>query len=160
MDTSKYKALYIQETHEHLSGIEKGLLLLDKEPGNSAAVDALFRHYHSIKGMSASMGYEPVLRLAHAQEDLLDRVRSKKIVLTPEIVSTLLECLDALGSLIRKTEGDEPLDTDISPFLDKIRGTPDAGVAGKAGAEPSPEGAAALRISDIMKVESRVFDDL
>ncbi len=165
MDTSKYKALYLHETHEHLSGIEKGLLLLEKEPGNSVAVDSLFRHYHSIKGMSASMGYEPLTRLAHAQEDLLDRARSKKTVPSPETVSTLLECLDALRALVGKVEGDEPLNTDISPFLDKIKTARDAGAtcptaaAGHA-TTPAPEGAGVLKISDIMKVEGRVFDDL
>ncbi|MBI5903890.1 MAG: chemotaxis protein CheW [Deltaproteobacteria bacterium] len=164
MDTSKYKALYLQETRDHLSGIEKGLLLLDREPGNSVAVDSLFRHYHSIKGMSASMGYEPLTRLAHAQEDLLDRARSKKTVPAPETVSTLLECLDALRALVRKVEGDEPLNTDISPFLDKIKTARDAGATGVAApagpATAAPEGAAVLKISDIMKVEGRVFDDL
>ncbi|MBI5826317.1 MAG: Hpt domain-containing protein [Deltaproteobacteria bacterium] len=163
MDTSKYKALYLQETHDHLSGIEKGLLLLDKEPGNSVAVDSLFRHYHSIKGMSASMGYEPLARLAHAQEDLLDRARSKKTVPAPETVSTLLECLDALRALVKKVEGDEPLNTDISPFLDKITRARDAGATGVAAGPATahaPEAAAVLKISDIMKVEGRVFDDL
>lgn len=165
MDTSKYKALYLQETHEHLSGIEKGLLQLDKGPGNSVAVDSLFRHYHSIKGMSASMGYEPLTRLAHAQEDLLDRVRSNKTVPAPETVSTLLECLDALRALVRKVEGGEPLDTDISPFIDKIKTARDAAATGSTAAAahaatPAHEGAAVLKISDMMKVEGRVFDDL
>lgn len=162
MDTSKYRALYLQETHEHLSGIEKGLLLLDREPGNATAVDSLFRHYHSIKGMSASMGYEPLTRLAHAQEDLLDAARSKKTVPAPETISTLLECLDGLRALIKKVEADEPLDTDISPFLDRIRMARDSGAKGHAAgpATPAPEGASVLKIPDIMKVEGRVFDDL
>ena len=79
MDTSKYKALYLQETGEHLSGVEQGLLALEKNPDDTKTIDDLFRHYHSIKGMSASMGYEPIQQLSHRQEDLLDKVRLKQL---------------------------------------------------------------------------------
>ena len=75
MDTSKYKKLYLQEASGHLSGIESGLLALEKDPNGEGApsiIDDLFRHYHTIKGMSASMGYDVISQLAHAQEDLLD----------------------------------------------------------------------------------------
>ncbi len=121
MDTSKYKALYLQEAAEHLSGIEQGLLVLEKDPLDRKVIDDLFRHYHSIKGMSASMGYTPIQTLSHRQEDLLDRVRQNKLALSEGIISTLLECLDGLRALIRAVEEDAPLDADIAPFLEKIK---------------------------------------
>ena len=89
MDVSKYKSLYLQETGEHISGIEAGLLAIEKTPGDSFALDNLFRHYHSIKGMSASMGYNPIMQLAHAQEDLLDKLRSGKLGVTAAMTSLL-----------------------------------------------------------------------
>lgn len=174
MDTSKYKALYLQETYVHLSGIEAGLLLLEKEPSDSSAVDNLFRHYHSIKGMSASMGYEPVMKLAHRQEDLLDRIRSKKTGLSTEIISTLLQCLDGLKALVKKVDDDEPLDIDIEPFLEKLgsfiaQGAVEAKAPQQSAAVPDkPQAQSAppqkaspeLRISNVMKVEGRIFDEL
>ncbi len=171
MDTSKYKALYLQEAGEHVAGIEQGLLALEKNLADSPTVDALFRHYHSIKGMSASMGYVPIQKLAHAQEDLLDKIRSKKISPAPGISNTLFECLDAMKVLIRKVEEDSPLDDDIAPFAAKIKAlieTPPAAVAPQTNAglvvqpsapsvtAPSPD----LRLSNVMKVEGRVFDEL
>lgn len=173
MDTSKYKALYLQEAGEHVAGIEQGLLALEKNLADAATVDALFRHYHSIKGMSASMGYVTIQKLAHVQEDLLDKIRSKKISPVPGITNTLFECLDAMKALIRSIEEDTPLDLDAAPFAAKIKAVIDAA----SGAQPSPQakepsvaeassapaGAAStadLRLSNVMKVEGRVFDGL
>lgn len=164
MDISKYKTLYMQETSTHLSGVEKGLLALEKGY-DAAAVDELFRHYHSVKGMSASMGYEPLKKLAHSQENLLDAIRSGKIQLEPETVSTLLQCLDAMRSLLERVEQDLPLDADISSLLEML----DASGKGRANQAPrQKEGAAApspakdpeLKISSMMNIEARVFDDL
>ena len=162
MDTSKYKALYLQEAGEHLKGVEKGLLALEKDPGDKASIDNLFRHYHSIKGMSASMGYEPVAKLAHAEEDLLDGIRKEKLPFTPEVAGVLFKCLDALKGLVGKVEEGAELDTDITPYIESVK----AAAEGKGGAAPktaapavesAPEG---LKLSHVMKVEGSVFDDL
>lgn len=168
MDISKYKTLYLQETSSHLSGVENGLLSIEKGY-DAAAVDELFRHYHSVKGMSASMGYEPLKKLAHSQENLLDGIRSKRIELTPEIVSTLLQCLDAMRALIERVENDLPLDADISGLLEML----DSAVIGQSikartqrqsekatGPAKTPEKPHELKLSNMMTVEGRVFDDL
>jgi two-component system chemotaxis sensor kinase CheA len=140
MYSSKYKSLFLQETYEHLSGIEKGLLTLEKTPGEESIVDKLFRHYHSIKGMCASMGYNTMKRLTHAQEGILDGIRQTKgAVASQEMISVLLECLDVLKEMTKRIEEDRPHDIDIEPL--------------------TPSGAG-LKLSSIMKVEGRVFDEL
>ena len=178
MDTSKYKALYLQETGEHLSGIEQGLLALEKNPGDTKTIDNLFRHYHSIKGMSASMGYEPIQKLSHRQEDLLDKVRQKTLALTDEMLSTLLVCLDGLKHMVRMVEEDRPPEMNIQPLLGRIqdaidgksaqgaeRGAPEALEAATAtGPPPTPAttiiDGSELKLSHVMKVDSSVFDGL
>jgi two-component system chemotaxis sensor kinase CheA len=163
MDSSKYKALFLQETYEHLSGIEKGLLSLEKNPGNKETVDDLFRHYHSIKGISASMGYETMQRLAHVQEDLLDAIRKTSEALpSPEMISTLLECLDLLKDMTQRIEEDRPIDTDIGPLIKRIKESTSraSGEFPARSLPPEPPGVPKLRLSNIMKVEGRVFDDL
>ena len=178
MDTSKYKALYLQETGEHLSGIEQGLLALEKNPGDTKTIDDLFRHYHSIKGMSASMGYEPIQKLSHRQEDLLDKVRLKQLPLTDDMLSALLICLDGLKRLVRMVEEDRPPEMNIQPLLGRIqdaidgksaqeaeRGAPEALEAAAAtGPQPTPAttivDGSELKLSHVMKVDSSVFDGL
>jgi two-component system chemotaxis sensor kinase CheA len=162
MDVSKYKSLYLQETGEHLSGIEAGLLLLEKNPGDSSVLDNLFRHYHSIKGMSASMGYEPMMRLSHAEEDLLDKLRSGRLAHSEAIASVLLKCLDAKKTLFERIHADEPLDIDVSALLESLH----AAASGQAvmtppsGAPAAQTGEQGLKLSSVMKVEGRLFDEL
>jgi two-component system chemotaxis sensor kinase CheA len=180
MDTSKYKKLYLQEAHEHLNGVEKELLALEKEgegTDTAGTIDNLFRHYHTIKGMSASMGYEVITRLSHVQEDLLSSLREKSIPTTPEICETLLEGLDMLRDLVARIEEDRPAKTDIEPFAARLNGLKDAGLA-KASPDaaggvsedpprrraedrfPATSKGPQLRLSKLMKVDSSVFDDL
>lgn len=175
MDTSKYKALYLQETGEHLSGVEQGLLALEKNPDDTKTIDDLFRHYHSIKGMSASMGYEPIQKLSHRQEDLLDKVRLKQLPLTDYMLSALLVCLDGLKHLVRMVEEDKPPEMDIQPLLVKIQDAIDgkgpeqtgraAGQSDRAAVQittddAAPDESSGLKLSHVMKVDSSVFDDL
>ena len=191
MDTSKYKQLYLQEAHEHLGGTEKALLELEKEstPESVAVlIDKLFRHYHTIKGMSASMGYEVIAKLSHAQEDLLSELRDKTIPHSPEIGAALLEGLDMLRDLVALIEDDRPAKAEIGPFVDKLKGIKDTALAKAASDEPagSPAGnkdapepvspekqkrraedrrqpaatGPQLRLSKLMKVDSNVFDEL
>ncbi|OGP12588.1 MAG: hypothetical protein A2052_02785 [Deltaproteobacteria bacterium GWA2_54_12] len=162
MDVSKYKALYLQETGEHLSGIETGLLSLEQNPGDSFVLDNLFRHYHSIKGMSASMGYEPMMLLAHAEEDLLDKLRSGALANSEEITTVLLKCLDTMKTLAERVRADEPLDIDVSALLASLKA---AAVGQAARMPPAPAAALAsggqgLKLSSVMKVEGRLFDEL
>lgn len=163
MDISKYKGLFLQETNEHLSGVESGLLSLEKA-ADPSVVDNLFRHYHSIKGMSASMGYSPLTRLAHAQEDLLDKVRSKKTELTNSASSALFKCLDEMRSMVKKIEDGSPLEGPAEHLLLTLTQAAE-GRADEAlrTAPPGPvpdEAAQGLRLSNIMKVEGKVFDEL
>ena len=141
MDLSKYKALFLQEVAEHIGGIEDGLLALDETPGDKATIDNLFRHYHSIKGMSASMGYEAIQKFAHVQEDLLDSARGEgKPNPSPAMISALLECLDGLKALASMVEGDEDLDSfDTAPLIKKLETCNEAGnEAGEAAPTPPP----------------------
>lgn len=160
MDVSKYKTLYLQETGEHISGIEAGLLSLEKSAGDQSVLDSLFRHYHSIKGMSASMGYDSIMQLSHAQEDLLDRIRSGKLGINETITSTLLRCLDAMKALVEKVRSDEPLEADISGLLDALKEASTGKARPQAPAAAAGEAEQNLRLSSTMKVEGSLFDGL
>ncbi len=158
VDTSKYRALYLQEAAEHLRGIEDKLIALEKNPADAAVVDALFRHYHSIKGMSASMGYETIKRLSHAQEELLDSVRQKKAASVAGFAPALLESLDVMKALVGKVEEGANPDADISHCLDRLK---DALAGGASVAAKPPEvRVPELKLSSVMKVDGAVFDDL
>jgi two-component system chemotaxis sensor kinase CheA len=102
MDLSKYAALFLAESREHLQACNNSLLDWERDPSAREPVDRLFRAIHTIKGMAATMGYAPVAQLAHASENLLDALRQGRVVATPAVLQLLFRAVDTLG---REIEG-------------------------------------------------------
>src|SRR3989338_767466 len=170
MDTSQYKTLFLQEAEEHLKGISEELLKLENEPHALSGIDNLFRHFHSIKGMAASMGYEAMAGFSHQLEDLLDAVRKKKIPLSEEIIDVILNGTDILQTFTGLIAEDKPLDIDTSPILLRIKNIlteekphSESALSPPVAASPSIQTDAAptakLGLPTTMKVDSKVFDN-
>jgi two-component system chemotaxis sensor kinase CheA len=100
MDLSKYAALFLAETREHLRACNSSLLQWESEPAALEPVDRLFRAIHTIKGMAATMGYAPVAQLAHGTESLLDALRQGRVSAGPEIFQLLFRAIDTLGRTV------------------------------------------------------------
>lgn len=102
--------VFLDEGREQLVLLEAGFL--DMERGNQTAetMQALFRAAHTLKGSSRSMGFLSIGDLTHEMENILDDLRNNKLSVNTPIVDILLECLDALGSLVdavAETQGDD-----------------------------------------------------
>jgi len=138
MELSQYAELFLSESREHVSAINHLLLTLEGDPRSREAVEGLFRAVHTIKGMSATMGYRAVADLAHEMEDVLDRVRLGRMTPGPELVDTLFAACDALeGSIeVAVEEGDD--ETAVAPVVARLR----ALVAGTGATSDAPAPAA------------------
>ena len=73
---SPYAELFLSESREHLSVVNESLLSLERGTDPDGAVRELFRAVHSVKGMSAAMGFGAVADLSHELESLLERMRT------------------------------------------------------------------------------------
>ena len=100
MDLSKYAALFLAESSEHLRACNSSLLEWEGEPAATEPVDRLFRAVHTVKGMAATMGYAPVAQLAHAMENLLDALRQGRVSTSSPIFQLLFRAVDALGRAV------------------------------------------------------------
>ena len=100
MDLSKYAALFLAESREHLKSCNSSLLEWERDPAAVEPVDRLFRAIHTIKGMAATMGYAPVAQLAHAAENLLDALRHGRLSATPAVFQLLFRSVDMLGRAV------------------------------------------------------------
>jgi chemotaxis protein histidine kinase CheA len=77
-DMSEYKEMYAVESAEHLESMNEALLSLENDPNNSETINVMFRAAHTLKGMSATMGYSNIKELTHNMENLMDRVRKNE----------------------------------------------------------------------------------
>ncbi|MCP3059344.1 chemotaxis protein CheA [Myxococcus sp. K38C18041901] len=118
MDMSRYLGLFISEATEHLEALGRDLVQLERE-GSSSAVDSMFRHAHSVKGMASSMGFEPIAILAHRVEDLVDAVRQDRSRLDRDLVDLLLSASDMLLAQVRAVAEGRPPD-EAAPLLAQL----------------------------------------
>lgn len=100
MDMSQYLEIFIEEAKEHLQSLNQSLLQLEKNPGDSAMVNEIFRVAHTLKGMSATMGFTKMARLTHDMEDVLHLIRNSEIKISTTLVDVLFSCLDALDNYL------------------------------------------------------------
>ncbi|OQX17885.1 MAG: hybrid sensor histidine kinase/response regulator [Desulfobulbaceae bacterium A2] len=103
---------FIEESLEHLSDIEQDLLSIEQAGANidDQLVNKVFRAAHSIKGGAGFMGLSVIQELAHATENILGMIRSRKLVPTPDIVNVLLQASDALQKLIEDIQNSNSVD--------------------------------------------------
>lgn len=99
-DWTGYIQMAKTEIRERLQALNEGLLRLESESGETALIDELFRHAHSIKGSAQMVGLDLVSRVAHGLEDALGAVRSGKLSVSPPLLDVSLQTLDLLERLL------------------------------------------------------------
>jgi two-component system, chemotaxis family, sensor kinase CheA len=120
MDLSKYAALFLAESREHLSACNRLLLEWEREPASIREVGGLFRAIHTVKGMAATMGYAGVADLAHRLENLLDGLRRRTAAPSPREFQLLFRSVDALSAGVEGavTGASAPADEGVLGELD------------------------------------------
>ncbi|GIP33088.1 chemotaxis protein CheA [Paenibacillus sp. J2TS4] len=100
MDTNQYLSVFIDEAREHLQAMNDQLLQLEQSPEDIEIVQIIFRSAHTLKGMSATMGFEDIASLTHEMENVLDLVRNDKLSMSEPIFECLFTGNDALESMV------------------------------------------------------------
>ncbi|TGV29216.1 chemotaxis protein CheA [Mesorhizobium sp. M00.F.Ca.ET.186.01.1.1] len=148
MDMNQYLDMFIEESKEHLQAINANLLLLESDPGNIGHVKEIFRSAHTLKGMSATMGFEDMASLTHEAENVLDLIRNQKLTITSDIMDVIFHSVDLIESMVIDiTEGGDG-SADVSAPVKKLR----AIVAGDYTADQ--EVAAATAVAEVEAVEA------
>ncbi|MBS4008989.1 MAG: chemotaxis protein CheA [Clostridium sp.] len=106
MDTSEYRDLFLAEAREYLQGLNIALLQLESDPADREVLQEMFRAAHSLKGMSATMGYQLLANLTHQMENVLDFLRQGTLRADRDVANILFESLDLLELLLGRL--DEP----------------------------------------------------
>jgi len=91
---------FITEGLEYIGEIEVNILNLEQEPENKDYINAIFRPFHSIKGVASFLNLEAIRTLAHDLETLLDKARNEALPVTPELIDLILDGSDTLKAMI------------------------------------------------------------
>ena len=99
IDLAQFHQTFFDESLEGLDAMESGLLNLDVGAADVDAINTIFRAAHSIKGGSATFGFNDIAKFTHVMETLLDETRSGKRNVTQQAVDILLESVDCLREM-------------------------------------------------------------
>ena len=102
-EMDSYRALYIAESRENHEIIVRNLLVLENG-ADEAAIAEIFRSAHSLKGMSASMGFDTMERLCHAMEDVFQLIRSNQLEISQDLIDLLLAASDDVELMLDDIE--------------------------------------------------------
>jgi len=87
---------FLTEASEGLQEMERSLLGIESNPGDTAKLNDVFRAAHTLKGNAAALGFDSLAAFAHVVEDLLEALRKHRLAATTRIISLLLKTVDAL----------------------------------------------------------------
>ncbi|MFJ7950546.1 chemotaxis protein CheW [Lysinibacillus sp. NPDC096418] len=121
MEVNQYLEMFIEESKEHLQACSEHLLELEKNPDDLTIVGEIFRSAHTLKGMSATMGFEDTADLTHKMENVLDAIRNEKIHVTPEILDVVFESVDHLEEMVMDIASGGDGKRDVSATVAKLK---------------------------------------
>ena len=118
---------FVVESIENLETIEVKLVDLEENPGDQETINAIFRPFHTIKGVSGFLNLKRINRLSHSTENLLDSARQGELKINDAVVDTILTSVDGLKQMVNNVEaalstGDTNLegDTDVDAIIAKV----------------------------------------
>jgi two-component system chemotaxis sensor kinase CheA len=117
---------FITESSEHLVTIESQLLILEKDNSATETLNAIFRGFHTIKGLAGFLEFAEIQSLTHEVENLLDLARTSQLAVSPSLVDVVLESTDVvrqeLAVIALRLAGKTPPPTQVTPaLLERVR---------------------------------------
>ena len=116
--------LFRLETETQSCILTNGLVGLARDADPSQLLGELMRAAHSLKGAARIVGRNAAVRIAHAMEDCLVALQTKKLGISESLIDTLLEGVDLLNRIAQVS--DETLETregakqEIETFLTSL----------------------------------------
>lgn len=120
METTQYLDIFIDESTEHLDTLYQQMLELEKNPAEKSIIEEIFRAAHTLKGMSATMGYDDLADLTHKIENVFDGIRYDKIQVTTEMMDTLFHAVDHLNAMVSDIASGGDGSGDVSAMVERL----------------------------------------
>ncbi|MDF2635331.1 MAG: putative CheA signal transduction histidine kinase, partial [Pelosinus sp.] len=121
MDTNQYMGMFLEESREHLQTLNSCVLDLENDPENLSVLSEIFRSAHTIKGMSATMGFTTIAELTHEMENILDLLRKSQLKASHDIIDTIFKCVDTLEQLVESVATNSENSIDSKPLIMKLK---------------------------------------
>ncbi|CDW95012.1 MULTISPECIES: chemotaxis protein CheA [unclassified Thiomonas] len=100
---------FIAESRELLTDAQSQLLRLEATPTDAAALSAIFRAFHTLKGGAGFLEAQNMVDWCHHLEDLLDKLRAQKLTADSSMIDAILRASDVVGRMLDEmASGENP----------------------------------------------------
>lgn len=121
VDLSGFQGSFFEESDDHISTMEEGLLQLEQRPGDLDLLNRIFRAAHSIKGNAGMFGFIAVSEFTHKMENVLDALRNSNMEVSQPLTDLLLASTDALKGLLGAAQGNHaPDEALVAPLREQL----------------------------------------
>ena len=142
---------FLDESGQLLDRLNENLLAIDAQVRaaagtccDEAQLNEMFRAAHSLKGLSAMMGFDDINRLTHNVENVFDAARKNTLPITGDVVDLMFQAVDRLLGMVDGLKEPAAAAVDCTGVLTGIERLLDsAGVVRKAGSQAEAERALA-----------------
>lgn len=91
---------FINEAIEHLDGCNEHLLTIEASPEDYDSLNAIFRAFHTIKGVASFLNLNEIRKLSHQTENLFDKARAGTVKLSGEAMDITFDAVDMMRNMI------------------------------------------------------------
>ena len=104
----EYIKLFKEESSEYLGRLNKIIVDLEKEPDNKKITAEVYRIFHTLKGMAASLGYTEIETISHDLEEKMEIFKDgEKGKVDSDVIDEVLRGVDRIESLLTTLESKE-----------------------------------------------------
>lgn len=111
---------FLIESKEIIDSLDTDLIDLEKNPADEELLNKVFRAFHTIKGAAGFLNLTKLTSLTHRSEDLLNKLRKKEMVLTPDLMDIILNSFDKMKELIVSIEQSKNEDVEIDEIIKQL----------------------------------------
>jgi len=120
MEMNQYLEIFLEESKEHLQTCNEKLLELEQNPSDLTIINEIFRSAHTLKGMSATMGFEDLADLTHKMENVLDALRNEAIGVSSEIIDVLFLAMESLEEMVESIASGGDGKKNVTDLVNKL----------------------------------------
>lgn len=112
---------FLVEAGELVAGLGDQLLALEDAPDSPEMLNAVFRAFHTVKGGAGFLAIDPMVRLCHRGEDLLNEARAGRVRLDAQYIDALLGAQDCLQQMLASLRAGDAIAPAPAGLLDRLQ---------------------------------------
>jgi len=114
---SRYIEIFCREAEEHLASLQSGLLVLERNPGDTSLLHELLRNAHTLKGSARMVGLAEISAITHTMEEQLKGMEQGIRTVDADAIDLLLKGADAVALITAALARGEAPNLDVERFV-------------------------------------------